>query len=70
MPYELKVEGFKKAVPKADVISVHAFYGYGDTKAFIAESHNMSVKKVSAILSTTLPDGWQAEAVAASRSWN
>lgn len=58
-PDGLKLPSFKKPVPRDDVVSVWAFFGYGDTRAFIAENHGMSVQKVSAILAAPLPADWK-----------
>lgn len=69
MAAALAVEGFKTPVPRTDVVSVHAFFGYGDTKEFIAENHKMSVKKVSAILKAELPEGWRADILKLMRDW-
>ncbi|PUA41522.1 hypothetical protein C5U62_31660 [Pseudomonas protegens] len=67
----LTLPGFAKPIAKADVLSVLAFWGYGDSKAFIAESHSMSVKKVAAIIDagSLVPQAWRAEAESRRRDW-
>jgi hypothetical protein len=68
-PDGLKLSSFKKPVPRDDVVSVWAFFGYGDTRAFIAENHGMSVQKVSAILAVPLPEDWQKSVEQLRSTW-
>ncbi|MEW5511997.1 hypothetical protein ABGT16_05190 [Pseudomonas asiatica] len=65
----LKLPSFKKPIPRDDVVSVWAFFGHGDTRAFIAENHSMSVQKVSAILSVPLPAEWRQQAEQLRKKW-
>ncbi|MEZ1440091.1 MULTISPECIES: hypothetical protein [Pseudomonas] len=68
----LTLPGFTKAIAKADVVSVLAFWNHGDSQAFIAESHNMSTKKVAAILKAgdRVPEAWRQEARSTSKQWS
>lgn len=65
----LQLPSFKKPIPRDDVLSVWASFGYGDTRAFIAENQGMSVQKVSAILAVPLPADWKESVSQLRSSW-
>jgi len=55
---EIQVDGFKTPVPKSVFLGVHRWWGEGDSRGFIAEIFCISAKKVTAIVSTKIPDCW------------